>query len=92
MADLFSVSDPVQGTIVEALVATLKDRSLLIVLDGCEHLQNAVLGLLTAVLKGCSEVKFLCTSLVPLGHPQERVFNLLPLIVPAQEDDSHPES
>src|SRR5215213_9519648 len=44
---------------LEALVGHLRDRSLLLVLDNCEHVRDAVNALISAVLDGCPRVRML---------------------------------
>jgi predicted ATPase/DNA-binding winged helix-turn-helix (wHTH) protein len=63
--------DPVPG-----LVAALRDRRMLLLLDNCEHVIDAAAGLVAAVLGGTSGVKILATSREPLGLQGERVHRL----------------
>jgi predicted ATPase/DNA-binding SARP family transcriptional activator len=51
---------------VDSLVAQLRNRDLLIVLDNCEHLIDACAGTVTELLQGCPEVSILATSREPL--------------------------
>jgi len=51
------VEDPLPG-----LVAALKDRRVLLLLDNCDHVIDAVAGLAAAVLSGTSGVDILATS------------------------------
>jgi DNA-binding winged helix-turn-helix (wHTH) protein len=69
--------DPLPG-----LVAALRDRQVLLLLDNCEHVIDAAAGLAAAVLSGTSGVKILTTSREPLGVPGERVRRLGPLNSP----------
>jgi predicted ATPase len=55
---------------------------MLLVLDNCEHVIDAVAGLTAAVLSGTSGVNVLATSREPLGVPGERVYRLGPLNSP----------
>jgi predicted ATPase len=69
--------DPLSG-----LVAALRDSRVLLLLDNCEHIIDAAVGLASAVLSGTSGVTILATSREPLGVPSERVHRLGPLNSP----------
>jgi predicted ATPase len=55
----------------DTLVAQLEHRHLLLLLDNCEHLVEAVAGLVEKVLRGCPGIEILATSREPLGVPGE---------------------
>ncbi|MEV5721154.1 BTAD domain-containing putative transcriptional regulator [Amycolatopsis mediterranei] len=55
----------------------------LLVLDNCEHLAGDVADLVTRMLSRCPDLAVLATSRQPLGTPDETVFALEPLPVPA---------
>jgi predicted ATPase len=61
------------------LIAALRDRRMLLLLDNCEHVIDAVAGLAAAVLSGALGVNILATSREPLGVAGERVHRLGPL-------------
>jgi predicted ATPase/DNA-binding winged helix-turn-helix (wHTH) protein len=65
------------------LVAALRASRMLLLLDNCEHVIDAVAGLAAAVLGGTSGVNILATSREPIGVPGERVHRLGPLNSPA---------
>ena len=62
-----------------ALVAALRDNRMLLLLDNCEHLIEAVAGLAAALLSGAPGVSILATSREPLGVAGEREYRLAPL-------------
>ncbi|WP_406859112.1 LuxR C-terminal-related transcriptional regulator [Streptomyces sp. HUAS MG47] len=64
---------------LDAIVAHLRDRRLLIVLDTCEHLLDACAPLCDALLGEAAEVRFLATSRQPLDAPGERCVPIAPL-------------
>lgn len=68
--------------VVRALVTTRP----LLVLDGCEHLREAVAELVGEVLAGRGESRVLATSQARLGLPGEQVVPLDPLALPALTD------
>ncbi|WFU45686.1 winged helix-turn-helix domain-containing protein (plasmid) [Bradyrhizobium sp. CB82] len=59
-----------------SLVSALRNKTMLLVLDGCEHVIEATANLVSSVLSGASSVKILATSREPLGLPSERVYRL----------------
>ncbi len=69
--------DPLSG-----LVAALRDRKMLLLLDSCEHVVAAAAGLAAAVLSGTAGVTVLATSREPLAVSGERVHRLGPLDFP----------
>ncbi|PFG93090.1 non-specific serine/threonine protein kinase [Saccharopolyspora erythraea NRRL 2338] len=81
VADL-NLGDPPAG--LDALVARLTGRRMLIVLDGCEHLLDECGPLVGAILSGAPEVRLLVTSRSPLGVAGERVWPVPPMTVPAR--------
>jgi non-specific serine/threonine protein kinase len=66
----------------EAIVSALREESVLIVVDNCEHVVAASGDLAAAILAGCSRVRLLATSQLPLGVAGELVHRLAPLATP----------
>lgn len=64
---------------LDAIVAHLRDRRLLIVLDTCEHLLDACAMLSDALLGEAADVRVLATSRQPLDAPGERCLPIAPL-------------
>ncbi len=62
-----------------ALIAALRDRRVLLLLDNCEHVVAAAAGLAETVFNGSPGVTILATSREPLRVPGERVHRLGPL-------------
>ncbi|MGZ8993459.1 MAG: ATP-binding protein, partial [Burkholderiaceae bacterium] len=97
MIELASVADPtlalsavartvqVQlGTEPDAadLAATLRGRKMLLVLDSCEHLLDAVAAIISALQRDAPLVRVLATSQEPLRLPGEQVYRLGTLALP----------
>src|SRR5438132_533373 len=61
------------------LVAGLRDKRMLLLLDNCEHVIDAAASLVAAVLSGVPGVNILATSREPLGVAGERGYRLGPL-------------
>ena len=70
-------------TLIEAV---LRDKSMLFVIDNCEHVIDAVAALVDRLLRACPSVRFLATSREPLEAEGEWVFKLPPLAVPRTND------
>jgi predicted ATPase/DNA-binding winged helix-turn-helix (wHTH) protein len=68
---------------LDELVAAISQRTLLLVLDNCEHLLEGAAALAQAILLGAPQVTLLTTSQEPLRLPAEQQFRLTPLSVPA---------
>ena len=96
-ADLAGITDPGQlaGTVAAALglrdvddadgqaavLARLRGKQLLLILDTCEHLVDACAAFADTVLRAVPGVTVLATSRQPLDAPGEHAFPLLPLPV-----------
>ena len=61
------------------LIAALRERRMLLLLDNCEHVIDAAASLAAAVLTGVPRVNILATSREPLGVAGERSHRLGPL-------------
>ena len=66
-----------------ALAAALAERELLLVVDNCEHLLDAVAALVDRLLKSAPGLRVLATSQEPLRLDGEQQYRLNPLAVPA---------
>jgi len=69
-------------SLADSIVEFLRTRSVLLVLDNCEHLLTAAAALAVDVLRSCRGVRILATSRQPLGVGGEQVFGLRPLSLP----------
>jgi len=65
------------------LLAYLRDKELLLVLDNCEHLLGAVAVLVAEVIKAAPGVRVIATSREPLSVPAEQVLPVPPLELPS---------
>jgi predicted ATPase/class 3 adenylate cyclase len=68
--------------LTETLVDALHQKSLLLVLDNCEHLVHACAELADALLQMCPSLRILATSREPLGVPGETIWRVPSLSVP----------
>jgi predicted ATPase len=68
--------------LVETLLGTLRSRSVLLVIDNCEHLVEACAALCETLLRGCPALRILATSRERLGVTNEVLRQIAPLAVP----------
>jgi predicted ATPase/DNA-binding CsgD family transcriptional regulator len=71
--------DPAGGP-VAALAGQLRDRTLVVGLDNCEHVADGCLELVDALLRACPGVTVLATSRQPLGVAGEVVWRVPSLV------------
>jgi predicted ATPase/DNA-binding SARP family transcriptional activator len=69
-----------------AIADQLAGRSVLLVLDNCEHLLSASSALVSEVLSRCPDVRVVTTSREPLGVAGEVVYRVPSLELPAYTD------
>ena len=67
------------GRPAEALIATIGDTPMLLVLDNCEHLVDAAAELAEQLLRACPRLTILATSREALGIPSETAWLVPPL-------------
>ena len=100
MVELASLSDPAfvphavahalgitlagKAAALDELLAALAPRSLLLVLDNCEHLLEAIATVVLAVMQRAPAVVLLLTSQEPLHLAAEQQYRLVPLAVPPE--------
>ncbi|KXF56488.1 LuxR family transcriptional regulator [Rhodococcus sp. SC4] len=77
-----ALRDPTTRPALETLLGYFRDRRVLLVLDNCEHLVDAVARMADALLRACPELRILATSREPLGIGGEMVMRVPPLTVP----------
>jgi predicted ATPase/class 3 adenylate cyclase len=75
---------PPEKTATEVVVAYLKPRRLLLILDNCEHLVAAAANLIDSILRACPQVKILATSREGLNVSGEWVHRMPSLGVPPE--------
>lgn len=73
VASTLAVRTQSDSGVVDALVDWFHGRSVLLIVDNCEHLLDPVRRLLAVVLARCPTVKVIVTSQAPLGLAGERV-------------------
>jgi non-specific serine/threonine protein kinase len=93
IARRLGLADQARASQRDALLAHLSDRCLLLILDTCEHLIDAVAELAEAILIAAPHVTVLATSREPLDVDGETSFPVRPLPVTGPEGtDGEPHS
>ena len=90
VAATLGVKEEPGAAVQEALAKHLKDRSLLLVLDNCEHLVDACAAAVTSLLRAAPSVKVLASSREPLRAAGEATLVVPPLAVPDAGDTMPP--
>jgi non-specific serine/threonine protein kinase len=82
VASALNVPEQPGREMIETLVDALRPKSLLLVLDNCEHLLAACADLAAAVLRACPQVRILATSREGLRVPGETLSRVPSLSLP----------
>lgn len=81
IASVFGVVS-VGGSIVDALIAQLRNKALLLIVDNCEHVSESAANVIDKILRQCANVRIIATSRQPLGLNGESSYRLPVLAVP----------
>jgi predicted ATPase/class 3 adenylate cyclase len=84
VASALGIREDAGRPIAETLAEAVGDRSLLVLLDNCEHLIDACAKLADALLRGCPNIVLLATSREPLGIDGEHVYRVPSMVTPAE--------
>jgi predicted ATPase/DNA-binding CsgD family transcriptional regulator len=87
VADVLGVRQEPSRPVLDTLAEAIGGRSLLLLLDNCEHVIGACAKLADALLRGCPSLALLATSREPLGIDGEQVYRVPSLATPADGDD-----
>ena len=88
VADVLGVRQEPGRPVLDTVAEAVGGRSLLVLLDNCEHLIGACAKLADALLRGCPNLALLATSREPLGIGGEYVYRVPSLDVPADGADA----
>jgi predicted ATPase len=72
---------------IHAIASALRQRSILLIIDNCEHLIAHVSFALDAILRSCPNVTLIATSRRRIGIPGEVVYRLPSLSLPGRDVD-----
>lgn len=84
ISNVFNVRETSGRSLEDALVNYLQYKSLLLVLDNCEHLTEACARLADHLLHACPRLKILATSREPMGIAGEVIFQVSSLSLPPE--------
>jgi len=85
LAEALDVSEQGEGATLDAVVEHLRTRSLLLVLDNCEHVMDSLREVVTRLIDDCPRLRILTTSREPLKLPGEGLVPVEPLPLPESE-------
>ena len=85
IASTLGVQQVPNRPLLETLLAYLKNKALLLILDNCEHVITQAAIAADALLAGCPRVRILATSREPLRAAGEYAYRLPSLSVPSPE-------
>ena len=69
IARALGVQESQNSPLVGTLVAFLKNKRLLLILDNCEHVIDAARSIVAAILRGCPGVRIVATAAKPCTSP-----------------------
>ncbi|MFI6366718.1 BTAD domain-containing putative transcriptional regulator [Nocardia sp. NPDC050630] len=72
---------------MDRLVAALRERETLLILDNCEHVIDAAAAFAHRLLGECQRLRILATSREQLGITGEALWQVVPLTLPAENAD-----
>ena len=70
---------------IDELLHVLRDQSVLLVLDNCEHVVDVVAKLVDLIGRHCPKVRLVTTSREPIGVDGEQVYRVKSLSLPTHE-------
>jgi predicted ATPase/DNA-binding SARP family transcriptional activator len=71
----------------DRVIAAIRERAMLLILDNCEHVIDAAATFAHRVLGGCRRLRILATSRETLGITGEALWPVTPLVLPAEDAD-----
>jgi predicted ATPase/DNA-binding SARP family transcriptional activator len=84
LRDQALLGDARAGEPMDRLIAALRERSALLILDNCEHVIEAAAAFADRLLGECRRLRILATSREPLGITGEVLWQVEPLALPAK--------
>jgi predicted ATPase/DNA-binding SARP family transcriptional activator len=81
------LGEPPEAEPIDRVIAALRDREALLILDNCEHVIEAAAAFAHRVLGECRRLRILATSREPLGITGEALWPVVPLVLPEPAAD-----
>jgi non-specific serine/threonine protein kinase len=88
LAGVLGIRDEPGASLTHRIAEALHHKNLLLILDNCEHLIQAVANLAEAVLRACPDVKLLATSREALGISGETAYRVPSLSLPPNDSQA----
>ncbi len=85
VAGVFRLHEQLGMPLNELLIDYLREKSLLLILDNCEHLIDACADVADQVLRACGSLKIIISSREALGITGETVYRVPPLSLPNED-------
>ncbi|OLF09082.1 AfsR family transcriptional regulator [Actinophytocola xinjiangensis] len=79
------LGDAPEAEPTDRVIAALRERAMLLVLDNCEHVIESAAAFVHRVLGECPRLRILATSREPLGITGETLWPVAPLTLPAPD-------
>ena len=92
IAQALDVGEEPGKPLIQTLLAALKTKRLLLVLDNCEHVLDACARLVDTLLRACPGVRVLASSRQGLGIAGETVYRIPSLSLPDRRQTATPAS
>ncbi len=86
ISSVLDVREKTNKPLLETLVETIHDSSLLLIMDNCEHLLDACASFAEKMLTACPNLKLLATSREALGLPGEMTYHVPSLRLPEHKN------
>ena len=86
VASVFDIQEGPDRPVIEILKNVLRQKTMLLILDNCDHLLDACVQLVDTLLKNCIHLKILATSREILNMEGEATYYLPSLSVPENDD------
>lgn len=84
VAAVLDVEQRPERSLERSVIEVLGPLDMLLLVDNCEHVIDAVSGLVREVVRWCPGVRVLATSREPMSMPGETVWPVAPLAVPTE--------
>jgi predicted ATPase/DNA-binding CsgD family transcriptional regulator len=86
VANVLGIGDEPDRPAVATLIDALRGRQLLLILDTCEHVVDAIADLVREMVAACPQLRLVATSREPLRVRGETVWRVPPLSLPSSSD------
>ena len=92
VAQVLDISEEAGKPLLQTLVAALKERKILLVLDNCEHVLDVCAQLVDTLIRACPDVRVLASSREGLGIGGETIYRVPSLSLPDLKQTPTPAS